>query len=645
MNKKIRNIIKISAVATGTTFAGLSVIAKIKKANSQYIYEPKQRNPLEGKKVIFVPDENDSENADGIRGHLEAIGESDYKPGIYEKYIKRAMDVVLSFGGLVVLSPIYAGIALAIVIDDPGPVLFTQKRMGQNKKYFKLHKFRSMKMSTPHDVPTHMLDNPEQYITKVGKFLRAHSLDELPQIWDIFVGNMSVIGPRPGLWNQDVLTAERDKYNANDIKPGLTGWAQINGRDELEIPVKAKLDGEYVRKMGPLMDIKCFLGSIGVFAHDDSVVEGRTGESRKLYNNSKVMIITNHSYMLWQFRKELIAELLKKNKVVISTPFVGHEDDFEKMGCRMINTELDRRGINPISDSKLYMFYKHILQTEKPDMVITYSIKPNVYAGYVCRRLKIPYCVNVQGLGTAFQKEPIASIVTLMYRSALKKAKTVFFENEANAAEFVKRKIVPTSQQTILHGAGVNLEEYKYQEYPSEENGIHFLFLGRIMKEKGVDELFEAAKKLKKKYGDKVAFDLVGFFEDEYKETVEKLVEDGVVVFHGFQSNPKPYYGMSHCVVLPSHHEGMSNVLLEAAATGRAVITTDIPGCREAVDNGKNGFLCNKMDVESLYDCMEQFVILQKEERREKGIVGRIKMEREFSKEAVVTETMEAIIN
>ena len=279
--KKIGKIIGTAGILAGTTLAGLSILAKCKKGASQYADEPKQKNPLEGKKVRFVYDENDPENADGVRGHLEAIGESDYKAGFYEKYIKRAMDVVLSFGGLVVLSPIYAGIALAIVIDDPGPVLFTQKRMGQNKKYFKLHKFRSMKMSTPHDVPTHMLDNPDQYITKVGKFLRAHSLDELPQIWDIFIGNMSVIGPRPGLWNQDILTAERDKYNANDVKPGLTGWAQINGRDELEIPVKAKLDGEYVKKMGPVMDIKCFLGSVGVFAHDDSVVEGGTGEMAK----------------------------------------------------------------------------------------------------------------------------------------------------------------------------------------------------------------------------------------------------------------------------------------------------------------------------------------------------------------------------
>lgn len=279
--KKIEKFLKITGSVMGVSFLALNIIAGKKKKGSVYANEPKEKNPLEGCKVTFVKDDNDPENADGVRGHLEAAGKSDYRPGIYEKYIKRAMDVILSFGGLVVLSPLYIGISAAIIIDDPGPVFFTQKRLGQNKKYFKLHKFRSMKMSTPHDVPTHMLENPEQYITRVGKFLRAHSLDELPQIWDIFIGNMSVIGPRPGLWNQDVLTAERDKYNANDVKPGLTGWAQINGRDELEIPVKAKLDGEYVKKIGLLMDIRCFLGSVGVFAHDDSVVEGGTGEMSK----------------------------------------------------------------------------------------------------------------------------------------------------------------------------------------------------------------------------------------------------------------------------------------------------------------------------------------------------------------------------
>ena len=280
-NKKLGKVVKGLVCVAGVTFAGMYLMARKKKSDYTYKDEPAEQNPFAGKKVVFVQDDNDDENADGVRGHLEAVGVSVQQQSLYSKYGKRMLDVVLSFGGLVALSPVYAAIALAIKIEDPGPVLFTQKRVGQNKEYFKLHKFRSMKVSTPHDVPTHQLENPEQYITKVGKFIRAHSLDELPQIWDIFVGNMSVIGPRPGLWNQDLLTAERDKYGANDVKPGLTGWAQINGRDELEIPVKAKLDGEYVQKQSLLFDMKCFLGTISKVSHDDSVVEGGTGEMKK----------------------------------------------------------------------------------------------------------------------------------------------------------------------------------------------------------------------------------------------------------------------------------------------------------------------------------------------------------------------------
>ena len=284
-NNKTKTIIKRFMQFTGATFIVLYLVAKKKKGDSVYKKEKKDRNPFMGKQVVFVADEHDMENADGVRGHLESVGESCYRINIYERYIKRFIDIVVSFSGLLLLSPLFAGISLAIIIDDPGPVLFTQKRVGKNKEFFKLHKFRSMKMSTPHDVPTHMLEHPEQYITRVGKFLRAHSLDELPQIWDIFIGNMSIIGPRPALWNQDVLVAERDKYGANDVRPGLTGWAQINGRDELEIPVKAKLDGEYVKKESFLFDIKCFFKTVGKIVNDDSVVEGGTGKMKKSGRN------------------------------------------------------------------------------------------------------------------------------------------------------------------------------------------------------------------------------------------------------------------------------------------------------------------------------------------------------------------------
>ena len=200
---------------------------------------------------------------------------------MYRNWIKRGIDIVLAGLGSVCLSWLYLILIIAVKVDDPGPAFFTQKRVGKNKVLFELHKFRSMKMCTPRDTPTHLLENPEQYITRVGRFLRKSSLDELPQVWDIFVGKMSIIGPRPALWNQYDLIEERDKYGANDVLPGLTGWAQINGRDELEIPVKAQYDGEYVRNMSFQFDFKCFVGTVFSVLKSDGVVEGGTGTMEK----------------------------------------------------------------------------------------------------------------------------------------------------------------------------------------------------------------------------------------------------------------------------------------------------------------------------------------------------------------------------
>lgn len=200
---------------------------------------------------------------------------------MYRKYGKRMLDILLSGCGIIVLLPVYALIALAIYVDDPGPVFFRQKRVGIHKTHFPILKFRTMKMNTPKDTPTHLLENPEQYITRVGGVLRKLSLDELPQIFQIFTGKMSIIGPRPALWNQFDLIEERDRYGANDVRPGLTGWAQINGRDELPIDVKARYDGEYVEKMSFLFDCKCFFGTITSVLKSDGVVEGGTGQLEK----------------------------------------------------------------------------------------------------------------------------------------------------------------------------------------------------------------------------------------------------------------------------------------------------------------------------------------------------------------------------
>ena len=558
--------------------------------------------------------------------------------------IKGIVDVMMGAAGLVILSPVFLGIAAAIKLEDgiTAPVFFSQKRVGIHKSHFQLYKFRSMRLDTPHDRPTHLLENPDQYITKVGRFLRRTSLDELPQLWNIAKGDMAVIGPRPALWNQYDLIAERDRYGANDVKPGLTGWAQIHGRDELEIPRKARLDGHYVKKLGLLMDIRCFLGTITAVLKADGVVEGGTGAIQNP-KKKKILVVTNHSYMLWQFRRELMGELMKDAQIIISTPFVGHEKDFEAMGCRMVETPVDRRGINPVTDLKLLLKYRELLKKEKPDMVLTYSIKPNIYAGLACRFMKIPYCANVQGLGTAFQKPGVAQLAALLYREALKKAKTVFFENEGNALIFRLKRITPKKHQTLLPGAGVNLSYYQQEPYPDHDR-IHFLYLGRIMKEKGIDELFSAVQRLHRELENGFVLDLVGFFEDEYKQKVSQLEAAGIAVFHGFQEDPRPWYAMADCVVLPSYHEGMSNVLLEAAATGRPIITSDIPGCREAVQEGISGMLCRAKDEKALYEAMNSFCRKTREEREAMGKAGRAWMEERFDKTFVVEKTKQAIL-
>lgn len=353
----------------------------------------------------------------------------------------------------------------------------------------------------------------------------------------------------------------------------------------------------------------------------------------------KILMITNHSYMFYRFRKELVEKLLENSEVIISTPFVGHENDLKDMGCQMIETKIDRRGINPVTDLKLMKKYAQLIKETKPDKVITYSIKPNIYAGIICRFRNIPYYANVQGLGTAFQKMGLAQFVTCLYKFALKKVNAVFFENQGNANEFTNRKIIPTEKITILNGAGINLEQFKYEPYPKNEK-IHFLYLGRIMKEKGIDELFDSIKKFDQQ---DVVLDIVGFYEDDYEEKIKSLEAKKLAIFHGFQENPIPYYQNADCVVLPSYHEGMSNVLLEAAAIGRPIITSDIPGCREAVEPNVTGYLCEVKNNESLYEKMKLFYELSYEQREEMGKQARRKMEKEFDKQKIVNQTIEVI--
>ena len=354
----------------------------------------------------------------------------------------------------------------------------------------------------------------------------------------------------------------------------------------------------------------------------------------------QILILANHSGGLYDFRKDLISELKKYTSVTVAVPHNDRWDELLHLADRVIELPIDRRGMNPLHDSKLFHQYRAILKEVKPDLVLTYTIKPNIYGGLACRMAHIPYAVNITGLGSAIENGGwLKKFVLALYKPALKGARVVFFENAGNRDTLAATGVVPKGRDVVLNGAGVNLEDYPYQSYP-QKGAVRFLFVGRVMHEKGVDELFTAAKRMKKEYGDGVEFHIVGSFEEGYKPLMDELEQAGVVKYHGYQSDMKRFYAMASCVVLPSYHEGMSNVLLEAAASGRPLITSDIPGCREAVEDGVSGYLCPAKDADALYEAMRRYVELPENWRGEMGRRGRERMEQRFSKTAVVAETI-----
>ena len=360
----------------------------------------------------------------------------------------------------------------------------------------------------------------------------------------------------------------------------------------------------------------------------------------------KILILANSAIGLCDFRKELILVLSSNHEVIASTPFDDDKkvDLLRKIGCELIDTELDRRGMNPAHDMSLIKCYFKLLKQENPDLVITYTIKPNIYGGAVCRVKKIPYAVNITGLGTAFQGQGfLRKMVTAMYKFALKNAKVVFFENAGNMQIFLDENIVRQEQAKLLNGAGVNLDRYNVLPYPEDKEEVRFLFMGRVMAEKGVDELFSAMRMLRKN-NVKCSLDMLGGFDENYSEKIKAAESEGWLRYHGYQSDVRPFIEHCHCFVLPSWHEGMANTNLECAASGRPVITSNIHGCLEAVEDGVSGVLVEPRDSENLYKAMKRITESSVDERRSMGLAGRKRMEDIFDKKVVVEATIERLM-
>lgn len=358
----------------------------------------------------------------------------------------------------------------------------------------------------------------------------------------------------------------------------------------------------------------------------------------------KILILANNDLGLYNFRKELIERLIQeKNEVYISLPNGKRVKDLQEIGCKYIETEVDRRGTNPIKDFKLLLKYFKMIKQIKPDIVLTYTIKPNIYGGIACRIKKVPYICNITGLGTAAENESIVQkLIIKLYKYALKKVKCCFIQNEENFKFIIDNKIAKEENCKLIPGSGVNLEKFRLLEYPSEDT-IEFLFIGRVMKEKGINEYLETAQHIKTKYPNTV-FHILGFCEEEYEKQLQELQEKGIIKYHGRQDDVIPFIRNSHCTIHPTFYpEGMSNVLLESCASGRPIITTNRSGCREIIEDNKNGYIVKEKDSKDLIEKVEKFINLSNEEKRKMGLYGRKKVEKEFDRNIVITEYLKRI--
>ena len=356
---------------------------------------------------------------------------------------------------------------------------------------------------------------------------------------------------------------------------------------------------------------------------------------------SKILFLVNHDVVIYNFRLELVERLLAEgHQVVISSPYGERIDDLVALGCQFRPIALSRHGMNPVQELKLLRDYLKLIREEKPDIVFTYTIKPNIYGGMACALRKVPYVVNITGLGTAVENGgPVQKVTVMLYRLALARVQRVFFQNEENRQFFADRKLA-MGKHGMLPGSGVNLQRFAPLAYPGEET-TEFVFISRIMKEKGADQYLEAAEYIRQKYPD-TRFHICGFCEQAYEQRLKELHDKEVIIYHGMVKDVRQVLAKTHCTIHPTYYpEGLSNVLLESAACARALITTNRSGCREVIDDGVNGFVVEQKNAQDLIAKIEAFLALPWEQKKAMGIAGRAKVEKEFDRQIVVEKYLE----
>lgn len=356
----------------------------------------------------------------------------------------------------------------------------------------------------------------------------------------------------------------------------------------------------------------------------------------------KILILANSDGGLYNFRRELLERLISEGfEVIVSVPKGKRVIDIESIGCEVVDAPINRRGLNLIEEIKLYKYYLNLIKSISPNVILTYTIKPNIYGGIAARKLSIPYIPNITGLGSALvNPRKLQKLLFHLYKKTISKSQVVFFQNESNKEFFLNNNILIDNYE-ILPGSGVNLEYFQYLEYPNDSE-VNFVFISRIMKEKGINEYLKAADYIKKKYP-KVNFHICGTYEENYEELINNKHNDGTIVFHGKVDDVRKVLNKVHCIIHPSYHEGMSNVLLEAASSGRPIIASDIPGCRETFDEEISGFSFQKKDTEGLIQAIEKFIQLDNNTRKQMGLSGRKKMEKEFDRQIVVEKYLKEI--